>query len=312
MPQNTAHRISGIFYCLFGLFMFAVQDAIVKLLSATYPVLELLALRTYVVLVVLIVMIIIMPSVSGFGTRQPRKLLARGVAAFCAFTTYYLALTKMPLADAATIYMTAPLFVTALSVPLLGEKVGWHRWAAVVTGFLAAVYMINPGGDVFSKVAILPLISALAYAVIPIINRNVGMAEHALTIAFYAMIAYAACASIAGVVVHLYDAPQISGDLLSESLFDNLRQHWTRPDLKDTLLIAVSGVVFIIGLLCLTQAYRTLPVSVVAPFEYSYILWTTLLGYIVFSQLPGFRTAIGALVIVGSGCYITWRTRKST
>lgn len=312
MPQNTAHRISGIFYCLFGLFMFAVQDAIVKLLSAKYPVLELLALRTYVVLVVLIVMIIIMPSVSGFGTRQPRKLLARGVAAFCAFTTYYLALTKMPLADAATIYMTAPLFVTALSVPLLGEKVGWHRWAAVVTGFLAAVYMINPGGDVFSKVAILPLISALAYAVIPIINRNVGMAEHALTIAFYAMIAYAACASIAGVVVHLYDAPQISGDLLSESLFDNLRQHWTRPDLKDALLIAVSGVVFIIGLLCLTQAYRTLPVSVVAPFEYSYILWTTLLGYIVFSQLPGFRTAIGALVIVGSGCYITWRTRKST
>ncbi len=312
MPQNSAYRFSGIFYCLFGLLLFAIQDTIVKHLSAEYPVLQLLALRTYVVLIALTVLIVVMPGVSGFSTRQPGKLLIRGVAAFCAFTTYYLALTKMPLADAATIYMTAPLFVTALSVPFLGEKVGWHRWGAVITGFMAAVFMINPGSEVFSMVAILPLFSALAYAIIPIINRNVGMSEHALIIAFYAMIAYAAGATLAAIAVHLTPAPVTSDNLLNAGLLDNLRQHWVRPDLPDSLLIALSGGVFIVGLLCLTQAYRTLPVSVVAPFEYSYILWGTLLGFIVFSELPGMRTAIGAVVIVVSGCYISWRARTKT
>jgi len=217
----------------------------------------------------------------GFGAARPKILLLRGAIAFAAFTSYYLALNKMALADGAAIYMTGPLFVTALSVPLLGERVGWHRWAAVAIGFSAAIYMINPGSDVFRVVALLPLLSAIGYAFIPIINRQVGLSEHALTIAFYAMIAYAGLATVAGIV----------------------------PKPGEFVLISLSGILFIIGLLALTQAYRTLPVSVVAPFEYSYLVWATILGYLVFSETPSTRTWLGGAVIIACGCYVTWRNR---
>jgi len=306
MTQNKAHRLSGVLYCVFGLFTFAVQDTIVKDLSDTYPVIELLALRTYVVLICLVIVIIAMRVPQGFGARRPGILLLRGAIAFAAFTSYYLALNKMALADGAAIYMTGPLFVTALSVPLLGERVGWHRWAAVAIGFAAAIYMINPGSDVFRMVALLPLASAIGYAFIPIINRQVGLSEHALTIALYAMIAYAALATVAGVAVHLFDAQPAS-----DSLFANLSKHWIVPEFGEFIMIALSGILFIIGLLALTQAYRTLPVSVVAPFEYSYLVWATILGYVVFAEMPSTRTWIGGAVIVACGCYVTWREKKS-
>lgn len=306
MTENTAHRLSGVLYCVFGLFTFALQDTIVKDLSDTFPVLELLALRTYVVLVGLAMLIIVMRIPQGFGAKRPGILMLRGVIALVAFTCYYLALSKMALADGAAIYMTGPLFVTALSVPLLGERVGWHRWAAVAVGFAAAVYMVNPGSDVFQIVALLPLVAAVAYAFIPIINRKIGLSEHALTIALYAMIAYAGLATVAGVLIHLFDAQP-----MSDNIFANLTQHWLIPDPWEFTLISLSGILFIIGLLALTQAYRTLPVSIVAPFEYSYIVWATLLGYLVFSEVPSTRTWFGGAVIIACGCYVTWREKQA-
>ena len=241
---------------------------------------------------------------SLFYTSRPWILLLRGSFAFVAFTAYYLALSRMPIADAAAIYMTAPLFVTALSVPLLREKVGLHRAGAVFVGFVAAIAMIRPGSSVFQAVAVLPLFSAVTYAFIPIINRRVGLTQPALTMALYTIVSYLALCLISYVLVHFV---QWSAD--PHSLFADLARHWLPMTPSHLALTALSGLIFIAGLLGLTQSYRLLPVSVVAPFEFSYLIWATLLGFLVFGDLPASYTVLGGAVVIICGCYIAYRER---
>lgn len=299
-------QLYGVLYVVFGLLAFAIQDAIVKHLSADYPVLELLTIRSIAVLAGLVLLMIVLGGPKGrwslFKTDRPVLLMSRGAFAFFAFTAYYLALAKIPLADAAAVYMTAPLFVTALSVPFLGEKVGLHRVMAVVVGFVAAIVMIQPGSSVFQAAAALPLFSAMSYAFIPIINRRVGLSQPALTMALYTTLCYLALCLVAFVLVHT-----IEWSVDPENVFANLAEHWRPMTLWHLLLCCVSGLFFIGGLLGLTQSYRLLPVSIVAPFEYSYLIWATLIGWLVFRESPGLHTVAGGLVVVLCGCYITYR-----
>ncbi len=308
--RANSGSLFGVIYVVLGLLAFAIQDAIVKQLTTNYPVLELLTLRSMVVMLGLIAIIIavsrrghVEPGArSLFHTTRPFLLLLRGAFAFFAFTAYYLALSRMPIADAAAIYMSAPLFVTALSVPFLNEKVGLHRVLAVIVGFLAAVAMIRPGSSVFQVVAVLPLFSAITYAFIPIVNRKVGVSQPALTMAFYTIACYLFLCLVSYVLVHF-----VSWQIDPDSVFANLAEHWRPMSPVDLFWTVISGLFFIGGLLGLTQSYRLLPVSIVAPFEYSYLIWATLLGFLVFGELPGAHTFFGGLVIVLCGCYITYR-----
>jgi len=305
--KRPGRPLYGVLYVVFGLLAFAIQDAIVKALTKHYPVLELLTVRSIVVLLGLVVLMKTIGAsssrgVSLFKTPTPALLMSRGAFAFFAFTAYYLALSQIPLADAAAVYMTAPLFVTALSVPLLGEKVGVHRVLAVIVGFLAAIMMIRPGSSVFQMAATLPLFSAMCYAFIPIINRRVGLSQPALTMAFYTILCYLLLCVVAFFLVH-----NIRWSVDSDSVLANLVAHWQPMSLVHLLWCVVSGLFFIGGLLGLTHSYRLLPVSVVAPFEYSYLIWATALGWLIFRESPGLHTIAGGLVVVLCGCYITYR-----
>jgi len=309
LPGNTGSPY-GVLYVVFGLLAFAIQDSIIKHLSADYPVLELLTVRTVVVLVGVAAIAAVLGGprrrISLFKTTAPLILLSRGAFAFFAFTAYYLALAKMQIADAAAIYMTAPLIVTALSIPLLGERVGLHRTAAVMIGFVAAIAMIRPGSNLFQAAAMLPLFSAVAYAFIPIINRRVGLSQPALTMALYTTACYLALCLVSYALVH-----SIDWTIDEQGVFANLALHWLPMDLAHIAWMVVSGLFFIVGMLGLTQSYRLLPVSIVAPFEYSYLIWATLLGWFVFGEIPGLHTIVGGLLIVLCGCYITYRQHSS-
>ncbi len=295
-----------VLFIVFGLLAFAIQDAIIKGLSQTYPVLQLLTIRSAIVMFLLLILTISIGGIDLLKTRRLPVLMSRGVFAFFAFTLYYLALSKLPLAEGAAVYMTAPLFVTALSVPLLGEKVGIHRTVAVIAGFIAALMMINPGSAIFQVAAMLPLISAMLYSFIPIINRHIGRREHPLTMAVYTMLSYLLLSLVASLLVHV-----IRLDVNSQSVLSGLLDIWPPMDFSDVLAIFCSGALFVLGLLGLTQSYRLLPVSIVAPFEYSYLIWATVIGYVAFNEIPSLRTLIGGIVIVGCGCYIAFRDNRS-
>ena len=297
----------AVLYVVFGLLAFAIQDAVIKQLSVNYPVLQLLTVRGVVVFLSMALLVYVVGGWSLFKSARPSPLLLRGVFAFFAFAIYYLALSKIPFADGAAVYMTAPLFVTALSVPLLGERVGMHRVLAVLIGFMAAIVMINPGSTVFQPAAALPLISAMLYAIIPIINRHVGMSQHPLTMGLYTTASYLGLCFVSGLIVHSFN-----WSISETSLFSNLFQTWLPMSTTALLLTAASGFLFVLGLLGLTQSYRLLPVSIVAPFEYSYLLWATLIGLIAFNEIPGARTLLGGLIIILCGCYVAFRENRRT
>jgi len=301
--MNSVHRpLAGIAFCVAALLCFAIQDALVKSLAERHPVLQILSMRTVVVLLILVPIGQYVLGSSVFKARRPLPMLLRGLLAFLAFGTYYLSLTRIPLADAAAVYMTAPLFVTILSVPLLGEQVGWHRWLAVTLGFAAVMIMLNPGSELFRVEAAMPLFSALCYAAIPILNRRIGMSEHALTMSIYTMVSFLLLCLLAWAIVHnVSSAPGDGG------FTDNLLRRWSVPNREDLGLMALTGGVFTVALLCITQAYRIAIVSSVAPFEYSYLVWASLLGFIVFGDVPGMRTVLGSLAVVACGCYVLYR-----
>jgi drug/metabolite transporter (DMT)-like permease len=261
---------------VFALFAFATQDSIIKLLSERYSVIEILMIRLAIVLALLLAVALAWQGPGILRTRRPRLMFARGVLAFFAFTTYYIALSSIPLAEAAVVYMTAPLFVTLLSALILRERVGLHRWSAVVIGFGAVVFMLDPGSSLFRIESAMPLFSALCYALIPIINRHIGLSEHALTMGIYTTASYFVLMGLTSLAIIALPPP----------------------------------ATFTVALLCITQAYRIAVVSTVAPFEYVYILWASLIGYLMFADVPGPRAMIGGAVIVASGCYIILRERE--
>ncbi len=305
--RSVDRPIAGMLFCASALLAFATQDTLVKSLSSTYPVMELLTLRTVVVVVLLIATGVWLYGPGIVKTNDPKPMLIRGVLAFFAFSSYYLALSQIPLADAAAIYMTAPLFVTLLSIPLLGERVGLHRWGAIVAGFVAVVVMLNPGSGVFRFTAILPLFSALCYAMIPIINRRIGYSQHVLTMSIYTTSSYLVFALISAAIIYLLPAPDDSSSLLGKMLLSR----WLAPSLIDFSLIVASGIIFVFGLMSITHAYRVAAVSIVAPAEYSYLIWTSLLGLFVFNEFPGVRVILGSMVVVAAGLYVMYRERQA-
>jgi len=303
--QRQHRPVAGILFCVFALLGFAIQDSMIKSLSTRYPLLEVLCIRSAIVLGLLVLVGLSLHGPKILRGNQPRPLMLRGILAFFAFTSYYLALSRIPLADAAAVYMTAPLFVTLLSAVVLRERVGIHRWGAVIVGFTAVIIMLAPGSALFRPEAAIPLFSALCYAMIPIINRRIGMTEHALTMGIYTTFTYLSLIVLTATIIHLVPAPQNLNQTLA-----GLFQRWHGFTVPDLGLAFAASCLFSLALLGITQAYRIAIVSTVTPFEYSYLVWATLIGFLFFGDIPGLRTVIGGLAVVTCGCYIVLRERR--
>ena len=304
--MNDHHRpVAGVLFCTGALLLFAIQDSLIKALSQRYPVLEVLTLRSLVVLVMLVAIAFALYGRRVLVGRRHRLLMLRGVLAFFAFTSYYLALKSIPLADAASVYMSAPLFVTLLSGLVLRERVGLHRWIPVVVGFCAVLIILNPGSSLFRIEAAIPLFSALCYATIPVINRHIGLTEHAMTMGIYTTAVFFTLVSLLSFALQMLPSPAHGSGLV-----DGLFQAWLPMTASDLALCCVAGAVFSCALLSITQAYRIARVATVAPFEYSYLLWVTLLGYLMFGDIPGPRTVFGASLVVLCGLYIIYREQR--
>ena len=276
-----------------------------KALTRDYALLELLVVRGLTVLAILIPTALIKLGVDGLKMNRPAPMLARGVLSFFAFSSYYVAITVIPLADAAALFLSAPLFVTALSVFILRERVGVHRWGAVLIGFSMVVFILNPGSDLFHPIAALPLLSALCYAVIPILTRMIGTTEHVVTMTIYLKTSYLVLCFIALGIVHF------GGFYNNDNVFlAPITMPWTWFARDDLLLIIIAGMIFTLALLLITQAYRVAVVSAVSPFEYSMVFWAAVVGYIGFGDIPTLRLVFGASIMVMCGIYITRREAR--
>jgi drug/metabolite transporter (DMT)-like permease len=184
-PRPVNQRIKGIFCLTVGIAVFSVQDVIIKLLSGGYPVHQAMVIRSLTALPLLFLLVVLDGGVRSLNSKRRGLLIVRGLIMFTAYTSYYLGLAALPLATCVALYFTAPLYITMLSVVVLGETVGRRRWAAVAGGFVGVLIMVRPGTEVFDWASLLPLFAGLAYAVSQIITRKLGEVERATTMSFY-------------------------------------------------------------------------------------------------------------------------------
>lgn len=294
--------LKGIAFLVVGLSLFSVQDVIVKLLSGSYPTHEIVFVRGLIAMLPILAIVHLEGGFRLLRTARLPALMLRGLCGFTCFTAYYLAIAALPLADAVTLFYASPLFVTALSIPVLGERVGAKRWLAVFVGFGGVVVMMGPAGGSLDPAMLLALGAAVAYAGQILMTRRLSRSERASTLAFYAMLTFILASGLVGLAIG-------DGRYAAEghpSLAFLLRP-WVWPQGHDLLLLIACGLIAGAGFYCLSQAYRMGQVSVVAPFEYSSLPWAILWGYLIWSDLPGPATLAGVVLVVGSGLYIIHR-----
>ncbi len=304
-PALPRDSVRGVALLVAGITVFSIQDLILKLLSGAYPLHQAMVLRSLTALPLLLLLVHRDGGLTTLFTLNTRTMILRGGVMFLAYTSYYLALAALPMATTVTLYFSAPLFITILSVVILKETVGPRRWLALFAGFSGVLIMVRPGGDLFDWAALLPVIAGLAYAISMISARRLGSSETAPALAFWGnavfLVAAIAMSAVLGSGAWESDAHPSLAFLL---------RGWVLPTAFDLMLMMACGVIAAIGLTLLTQAYRVAESSVVTPFEYTGLVWSVIYGWIFWRDWPVLTDWIGIAIITGAGLYILWRESR--
>ncbi|WP_210529471.1 DMT family transporter [Rubellimicrobium arenae] len=305
--QRTA--LWGLLFALGGSLVLSVNDMAVKALSDGYPLHEVVLTRSIIGIGVVLALLAYAHGPrsvwTGIRTRRPGLHALRVLCVLSSNIFYFLGLAALPLADGVAIFFVAPLILTALSVPLLGERVGPRRWAAVGAGLLGVIVMMRPGAGAIQPAALLVLGSALAYALMHIQTRRMAATEGALAMSFWTQVGFIALSCLMGLTVgdgHL-------GGSGNASLAFLLRG-WTWPALADWPLFLATGLAVSTGGIMIAQAYRLCEAGLVAPFEYVGIPMAVLWGVLIFGQWPDATAWTGIALIMGAGLYVLWREMR--
>ena len=264
---------------------FAVAAALVKTVAERVPTIEIVFFRSIIALVALWPMIARQGGVRTLATRRPFWHVVRVASGVVGMVTAFYGYAVLPIATVTALGFTMPLFLTALSIPLLGEKVGFRRWSAVIVGFGGVLLILRPGGDGIALIpALIVVFGAFAWAVAMAAIRRMGqLGESNVTIIAWFSVGGAAVAGLAMIPV------------------------WVTPDPRDFALLVAIGIISTAAQLLMTEAYRRAEASLVAPFEYVGILWTGLLGFVIWGERLSVWTLAGVAVLVASGLYILHR-----
>lgn len=308
-PRHDAAR--GITFILIGMLCISVNDMLIKWLSTNYPLHQMVFARSVIGLAVSFTILHFEGGLAALRTGRPGLHLLRGLLVVGANMAFFTALAVMPLASATALFFVAPLFITALSVPFLGERVGPRRWLAVIVGFLGVVVMLRPGfsaeaGGPGLWVMALPVLAAFGYACMQILTRRLGVSMPASAMAIWLQGSF--------LVVSLGFLAVAGDGRLAEGQTDEslrfLLRAWRWPEQGDMALFLVLGAIAGVMGYALSQAYRSADAATVAPFEYLNLAMAILLGWVVFGEVPGPTVLAGIALIAGSGLYVFLRERR--
>jgi drug/metabolite transporter (DMT)-like permease len=284
-PQEAEERpLAAIGLVLLSLAVFSGLDAISKVLVADYsPVL--ITWGRYAANLVLLLPFVPRAGARPFASASIGLQIGRGIAMGGSSVLFIAGLATMAMPDATAVAFAAPLIVTALSIPFLGERVGIRRWSAVAVGFLGVVVIVQPGASTFHPASLFPLASAACWATGLVITRRIKTRDATLTTLLYTtLVAF-----------------------LIASAF--LPWVWQPLNLRAVALIAVMGVLSSAGQYFLLLGYQRGPASLLAPFSYMQIITSTFWGAVLFGTWPGVATLTGAAIVVASGLYVLHRER---
>ncbi|WP_300018476.1 DMT family transporter [uncultured Roseobacter sp.] len=309
LSQNRAGL--GILFVLAGVFAISINDMLIKQLSGGYPLHEIVFLRSAIGLMFSMIMVQMEGGWHILKTRRPFLHLIRGLLIVVANMSYFVALAAIPLADATALFFAAPLFITLLSIPILGEKVGLFRMSAVLIGFSGVIIMQRPWADADSLqasrlVLLMPVLAALTYALNQLMTRKLGVESKASALSVYIQ------ATFIVVSVGFY---VVAGDGRFAEGVDNpsmqfLLRAWVWPSNADWWVMLGMGANAAVVGYCLSQAYRMADAATVAPFEYVGLPLAVFWGWLIFAELPVWEVWAGIALILGSGLFVFLREQQ--
>lgn len=294
MPLNR--NLAGVIAIFFGVMLFSVQDAIIKHISGDYAVTFAMATRCVVSLPIILLLVHLDVGLGRIRHARWRPLLLRGCILLISYTTYYLALPALPLAEAVALFFVTPIIVTLLSIPLLGERVTPASWGAILLGFAGVMVILQPGTSLFKPAALYSLASACSYALAMVIARRVGVTESATVMALYQNVVYLLGALLAA---GIFAALGVTGS--ADPSLNFLTRPWVWPEAEGLMLMATCGVIAAVAMSLLTQAYRIGDANLVTAFEYTGMIWAPLWGLVFFAERPQPTTIVGLAMIFFAG-----------
>ncbi len=301
----------AIAFVFAGVFAISINDMLIKQLSGGYPLHEIVFARAFIGILFGLGLVQLEGGWRILKTSQWHWHLLRGILVVIANMTFFLALAALPLADATALFFVAPLFITLLSIPLLGEKVGAMRLGAVAIGFLGVVIMQRPWADVQTLqasrlVLLLPVVAALTYALNQLMTRKLGVNSKASALAIYIQGTFLVVSI--GFFLIAGDGRFASADSAPSMQF--LLRAWVWPAQEDVWVFLGLGLNAAVIGYCLSQAYRIADVATVAPFEYIGLPLAVFWGLLIFGDLPVWEVWVGIALIIGSGLFVFLRERQ--
>ena len=293
MTRSTTHSAQwhqrpqlGIALYLLNVVMLATLGAVVKELSARYPLGELLAFRFAIAALLFTLALRAAGGIPALATRRPGLHAVRTASGIVSLGLLFVAIAHIPLAETSVLINTAPFFVVIFSIPLLGETIGFRRWAAVLLGFCGVLLIAQPGGLAIGTGLLAAIGSALFAALVTITVRMLSRSETTATIGFY----YNACGAL------VYTLSAWLGD-------------WALPATDDYGLFLVFGILAAAQQWAVNHAPRFAEASLLAPLQYLSLVFSAVLGFVFWGEIPAQPTWVGAALIVTGGLFILARKR---
>ena len=294
----------GIVLILLAMIVFSVQDGIMKHIFNFVSLYEIYLIRTVVSFALILIFLKITKKQIVFKSQYPILTLCRVILFFFGFSTFYVSLTVLPLGTATALFFVTPFLITIFAHFILEEKVGPRRWAAVAVGFIGVYITLNPDFSNFNYLSLLPILCALCYSLSMIIIKKTSDKDsvYTQTFTFY-------LGAIFFSIIFYFTIGDGQYNTLDHPASQFIFREWF-VDLENSILwMIATGFTATLAFLLLFTAYSIASPSVVSPFEYSILLWSPLVGWLYFGEIPTTNTIIGIFIIVSSGIYIFMREK---
>jgi drug/metabolite transporter (DMT)-like permease len=308
MPSHSTgdNKARAAVLVLLAIGLASTQDAIIKGMSGTYPVYETMLIRGFTSMPILGIWLAYTYGIRSLITPLWPRMLVRALILCSAYLAFILSIAAMPMANMVAIYFTMPFFVAGLAGPILGERVPYYRWIAIIAGFTGVIVMVRPGVQAFEPASLLALYSAFGYAIGQMMGRGLAQRVAPLVIANWQNAVYFVFAAVLGLIAQ---ASGFSGEGHKSLAF--LTRPFVWPTLPDLLLMSAVGTLAAFAMMSFISAYQKAESNFVAPFEYSGMIWAVLFGLLLFNDFPDFWTWSGMAIVAGAGFFMLVMDRRA-
>ncbi len=278
------NNLLGIGLMLLAMLLFVLMDTIAKgLVSVQISAIQVIAVRSWIILPIILLTLAARGEISQLATRKPLQHLLRGCLGFCAPFAFFTSLKSLPLADATVVFFSSTFVLTAASALFLKERVGIHRWSAVIVGFGGVIIAMNPRGGGDFEAYLLVLAATVIYAMVFVSGKVLSRTDSVMALVFSLHFGMGIMATLA------------------------LPWVWVSMSWLEFAQMGLFALIALVAHYLFTAAFARAEVSVLAPFEYTSLLWATIIGYLVWQDIPSTEVWIGAAIIIACGLYVIHR-----